>query len=279
MLEIKNIKDFDLDSTVTCGQIFRYEKEKDNSYTIILKDRVVNVKYDGKSLFIESNNYDNLENIIKKYFDLDRDYSKINDVLVKKDASIKDIVLACKGLKMINSYPFETAISYIISANNSVPSIKKSVDKISMLYGKKIMFKNKEYYLFPTFDELKNVTTEDYRRCSVGFRDKYIKNFVDLVIKNTDYLDEVQNMDSVYAFELLQKEPGIGPTVASCILLFAYQKFDVYPIDTWVKKTMKDKYNIVGEKNIRNYTKELYGEYSGIAIQYMFHYKRNSLQK
>ena len=75
------------------------------------------------------------------------------------------------------------------------------------------------------------------------------------------------------------KENGVGPKVASCVLLFAYQRFDVFPIDTWVKKVMKDKYNTEGEKNIRKMAKEIYGDYSGIAIQYMFHYRRNSLQK
>ena len=68
---------------------------------------------------------------------------------------------------------------------------------------------------------------------------------------------------------------GIGPKVASCILLFAYQKYDVFPIDTWVKKHMKTNYGIQGEKNIRDFAIKTYGKYSGIAIQYLFNYSRN----
>ena len=82
-------------------------------------------------------------------------------------------------------------------------------------------------------------------------------------------------MNSKEALEYLISFKGIGNKVASCILLFAYQKFDVYPVDTWVKKYMKDEYNIEGEANIREYTKKTYKEYSGLAIQYMFNYKRN----
>ena len=78
MVRIENIKNFNLDDTVTCGQIFRYERESDGSYTIILSDRVVNVRYDMNTLYVESNNYDNIESVILKYFDLERDYSKIN---------------------------------------------------------------------------------------------------------------------------------------------------------------------------------------------------------
>ena len=279
MLVLNNIKDFNLDDTVTCGQIFRYEKEPDNSYTIILKDRVINVRYDKGSLYVDSSNYEDLESVILKYFDIERDYSKINEIIIKCDKEIKPVVEACHGLKMINSYPFETLISYIISANNSVPSIKKSVNKISMLYGKKISFRDKDYYLFPTPKELENVTCEDYRKCSVGFRDKYIESIVKLVNSNESYLDDIRNLDTYSAFDILLKEKGVGPKVASCVLLFAYQKFDVFPIDTWVKKVMKDRYNTVGENNIRKMAKEIYGDYSGIAIQYMFHYGRNKFTK
>ena len=77
------------------------------------------------------------------------------------------------------------------------------------------------------------------------------------------------------ALKYLVKFKGIGMKVASCILLFAYQKFDVYPADTWVKKFMKEDYNIEGEKNIREFTYNTYKEHSGLAIQYMFNYKRN----
>ncbi len=279
MLEVKNIRDFNLDDTVTCGQIFRFEKEPDNSYTIILKDRVINVKYSNNTLYVDSNNYDNLEDIVKKYFDLDRDYNTINKTLIDRDKDISVIVNSCNGLKMINSYPFETCISYIISANNSVDSIKKSVDRISEKFGKKIAFRNRDYYLFPTPLELKDVTITEYRNCSVGFRDKYIYNYVKYINENPKFLDELKNINGIDAFNILQEQKGIGPKVASCILLFAYQKFDVFPIDTWVKKVMKDKYNIVGEKNIRNKAKELYGDYSAIAIQYMFHYGRNKFTK
>lgn len=68
---------------------------------------------------------------------------------------------------------------------------------------------------------------------------------------------------------------GIGPKVASCILLFAYGRFDVFPIDTWVKKYMMDLYKINDEKSIAKVAREKYGKYSGLAIQYMFHSKRN----
>lgn len=54
-------------------------------------------------------------------------------------------------------------MSYIISANNNIPRISKSVNLISEKYGKKIVFENEEYFLFPTTEELKGVTEEDFK--------------------------------------------------------------------------------------------------------------------
>ena len=266
MYMIKISNNFDLDNTITCGQIFRYEII-DNGYIVILKDRVVSLIKDDNYILVESNKEDNLKDIIYDYLDLNTDYNKIVDDLNKMDNKLR----CNRGLKMIHQDPLETIISYIISQNNRVPSITKSLNLISKQYGKKVIFKNKEYYLFPTLEELKKLNINDFRNCKVGFRDKYLYNIV-----NSDLdINKIYNMNSLEALDYLMDFNGIGMKVASCILLFAYKKYDVFPIDTWVKKYMKDEYNIEGEKNIKKFAKEKYGNYSGLAIQYMFNSKRN----
>ena len=265
------VNNFNLKDTVTCGQIFRFEEEKDNSYTIILTDRVINIKQVGNELEVKSSNEDNIEEVIRNYFDLDYDYDSINNELIKIDKNNKEIIDSCLGLKMINEPRFETIISYILSSNNRVPQIKKALDNISKTYGKKVLFNNKEYYLFPTKEELIKCDIDTLRNCKTGFRDKYIYEFVN---KEFD-IDSIDNMSSEDALNYLKTLNGVGDKVASCILLFGYHRFDVFPIDTWVKKYMKDKYNIEGVDNIQKFVKNKYNEYSGLVIQYMFHYKRN----
>ena len=274
MLVIKNI-DINLKDTITCGQIFRYYIEEDNSYTVILSDRVVNLKMDNNDLIVKSNNYDNLEIIIKDYLDLNTDYNKINKKIIKNNKDIKQIVESCSGLKMINQPKFECAISYIISQNNRVPQISKALNNISKKYGEKVIFENKEYYLFPSLDKLTKVSEEDFRKLKVGFRDEYLCGFISKLNNNEINLDYIDTLSSEDALKYLMKIKGIGEKVASCILVFSYSRYDVYPIDTWVKKYMLDKYQINNVRDIKNYTKEKYDKYSGLVIQYMFHYKRN----
>jgi len=272
VLKIKN--NFDYKSTITCGQIFRYYEE-DEKFVVILKDRVISLKSDNDYIIIESNKEDNLKEIIYDYFDLDRDYLEIEKEILKKDKKLKEALLYSRGLKMIHQDPFETIISYIISQNNRVPSIAKSLNMLAESYGEKVLFNNKEYFLFPKPSDLKNLTIEDFRNCKVGFRDKYLYEMIQNINSNKIDLNSIYTMDSDESLNYLMNYKGIGNKVASCILLFAYQKFDVYPIDTWVKKFMSEDYNIEGEKNIKDFTNKTYKEYSGLAIQYMFNYKRN----
>lgn len=275
MIIINNITNLDLKNTITCGQIFRFIQEEDNSFTVIIRDRVVNLKYENNQLFIRSNNEKNIENVIKEYLDLDRDYVSIINNIKKLDNKLGKYLDSSLGLKMIKQEPLECIISYIISQNNSVRNIQNSLNILSEKYGEKVIFNNKEYYLFPKLDKLINITEQEFRECKVGFRDKYLINVIRAIKTDELNINKIYDMNSNDALKYLINFKGIGLKVASCILLFSYQKFDVFPIDTWVKKFMLSDYGIEGEENIRNFCKETYKEYSGLAIQYMFNVKRN----
>ena len=87
MIKIK-VNNFNLKDTVTCGQIFRFIEEND-SFIIILKDRVVKLKQENDNLYVTSNNEENLENVIKYYLDLNRDYEKINNKIILNNTHLK----------------------------------------------------------------------------------------------------------------------------------------------------------------------------------------------
>ena len=275
MVVIDNINNLDLDNTICCGQIFRYEKLEDDSYIVILKDRVVKLKYIDNKLYIDSNNMNNIENVIKEYLDLDRDYISIIENIKKCDDVLGKYLDRSIGLKMIKQDPIECIVSYIISQNNSVRNIKNSLDLISYKFGDKVMFLDKEYYLFPSIDKLSKISLDEFRECKVGFRDRYLVDIISDIVENRLNVNYIFEMNSEDSLRYLMGFRGIGMKVASCILLFAYQKYDVYPIDTWVKKYMDTNYGIKDEKKIKEFCKEKYGKYSGLAIQYMFNGMRN----
>ena len=269
-IEVKNL---DVKSVLLSGACFRVHEEDDGSFTNVLKDRVVNIKQKGNILEIKSSNYDNLKEIIYDYFDLNRDYNKINKILISKNPDMKNMIDKCKNYKILNQDSFEMGISYIISQNNNVKRISKSIEEISRKYGKEVIFNNKKYYLFPRYEDLKNVSVSEFNTFKVGFRDKYIVNY----LNNYENLKDIDKLNTQDALNKLMEVKGIGLKVASCILLFGYKRLDVFPIDTWVKKYMVEHYNIKdNQKDISNFAKENFGEYSGLVIQYMFHSQRNN---
>ena len=272
---IIEVDDFNLRDTVTCGQIFRYEELNDGSFIIVLKDRIIKIKQEKNKLIVKSSNNDNLENVIRDYFDLNNYYKKINDYIIERDINNKLIIDSSVGLKIINEPKFEVIISYILSSNNRVSQIKKALDNISKRYGRQITFEDNNYYLFPSLEEISDCKIEELRELKTGFRDKYIYEFINKVKNNEFDIDKINNMDSETAINYLKTLNGVGEKVASCILLFGFHRFDVFPIDTWVKKYMKEKYGVDDVKIIKKIMKEKYNEYSGIAIQYAFNYKRN----
>lgn len=265
--------DIDLDSTLMSGQAFRITKEQDNSYTCILTDRVVNIKEDNHFLIVNSNKEENLEMVVKYYLDYGRDYSSINEILSISDVFYGGVPV---GYKVLKQDKFEMYISYIISQNNNVKRISSTINKISEKYGEKVEFNNKTYYLFPKMSDMINLTKDDLKEFNLGFRDEYVYNALTVLKENPFYLEELDMLNTDDALKSLMKIKGIGLKVASCILMFGYARFDTFPIDTWVKKYVSTRLGIKDDiKVISKYMKEFFNEYSGLAIQYMYHINRN----
>lgn len=269
---------FDLKETVTCGQIFRYFNS-DNGYYIVLKDRVIDINQKQNILYITSNDENNLEEVVKNYFDLNRDYIKINNELIKKDYNTKKYIDASYGMRIINQDNFEALLGFIISARNNVPSITKAMNLIAEKYGKKIIFNNRDFYLFPSAQDLKKVTKDNFKSCLVGFRDKYLCNIVNEILNKNLDLNLIEKQDTKTAIDYLMSFPGIGKKVSSCILFFAYSRFDAFPIDRWVERVLKEEYNLNKISNMELFASKKYGKYSALALQYMYNYRRNKNNK
>ena len=241
MKEIElDVKCFNLKYTLECGQCFRWNKIDENTYIGVVKDRVLKVRQEGNKIFIKSDKEENLEKVVRYYFDLDRDYEKLEKKIVLIDDNIAKAVKNTSGLRNLNQDFFEMLISYIISANNNIPRISKSVNEISKRYGKEIEFEGQKYYLFPTPDELKDVTIDEFRECGVGFRDKYIYKTVEKINNKEIDLEQMQKLDTEKLKAALLSLMGVGPKVADCILLFSCARREDYTII--MKKLAKMKF-------------------------------------
>lgn len=282
--EIKNIKSFELADIFDCGQCFRWNKQEDGSYTGIFKGNVMNVQKQGDTVIFKGICTGDIKEIVEEYFDLNRDYEKLKEELSKIDNNIKVSIEYGKGIRILNQDLWEMIISYIISANNNIPRIKGIIERMSKKYGKEIEWNGEKYYTFPTIEELKDVTVEDYRNLGTGFRDIRLYETVKMISDGKIKLDELQeNPDTHEVREQLLTLSGVGPKVADCILLFStLKRFEVFPIDVWVRRVMNDLYiknedeTKVNKKEIQKIALDKFGNLAGLAQQYLFYWKREA---
>ncbi|MEG0074123.1 MAG: DNA glycosylase [Clostridia bacterium] len=279
MIEIK-VTCFNLQETLDCGQCFRWYKNEDSSFTGVIKDRVVNLKQEKDIIYIDSNKEENLEETIKEYLDLNVEYIDIEKEIYNIDTNIQKALQNTSGMRILNQDKFETVISYIISANNNIPRIKKSVDEISKKYGEKQIYKGKEYYTFPSVASLSKASKEDLRALGVGFRDKYIVSTVDKIKSKENFLEDLDKLSTDDLKKELITFSGVGSKVADCVILFAYNRKEAFPVDTWVKKVMQKLYyscNEIDNKIILEDSKKRFGKYAGIIQQHLFQNIRKEL--
>ena len=281
--KIKNQKSFELEHIFECGQCFRWNKQEDGSYTGVFKGNVLNVnKIDDEITFRGMVN-GKIENVVEDYFDLNRNYEEIKNKLSKIDQYLENSINYGYGIRILNQDLWETIISFIISANNNIPRIKGIIERISQKYGKEIEWEGKKYYTFPLAEEMKDATIEDFRKLGLGFRDKRIYETIHLVLDKKVNLDEMYEKETKEVREELLTLSGVGPKVADCILLFStLKRFDVFPIDVWVRRVMNELYiknedeNKVSKKEIMNIADEKFGSLEGLAQQYLFYWKRDA---
>jgi N-glycosylase/DNA lyase len=78
----------------------------------------------------------------------------------------------------------------------------------------------------------------------------------------------------------LMKLHGVGPKAADCILLFAFQKYEAFPVDVWIRRIMQKHYlpdlatgaSLTNREydTIRHFALDHFGEHCGWAQEYLF---------
>ncbi len=279
---LENYSSFNLRDIFECGQCFRWNEENDGSYTGVFGNNVINVKKTIKGIYFKGVCEKDIVNTVIDYFDLDRDYNEIKRILSKVDNNMEESIKYGEGIRILNQDLWETIISFIISANNNIPRIKGIIERLAKKYGKEIEYNNKKYYTFPTAEELKDVSVQEYRKLGLGFRDIRLYETTKMILnKDIDISKLNQIKDTNRVRDELLKLSGVGPKVADCILLFStLKRFDVFPIDVWVRRVMNDLYihkedeKNVSKKEILQLANDKFGNLEGIAQQYLFYWRR-----
>ncbi len=272
---VKELDFFDPFKIANSGQAFRIHQIDDTHVETVAFGRYLQIADLGNNTFAFSCSEDEFNSLWENYFDLKRDYNSIVNNILPDDLYLKDAAEFGSGIRILKQELFETVISYIVSQRRSIPSITTCVDKISKKYGRKIVPHmespfiqplKKEYYTFPSPEELSRATSEEINSLGAGYRTPYILNAVN-DFSTGKITDEVlYNANDDKAYEILLSMNGVGPKVANCIMLFALSRYKRFPIDVWMQRIIDKYYS-------GNYNYSVYNE-AGIMQQFMFYYER-----
>jgi len=277
---------FNLDVTLCCGQVFRWDKRGDWWYGVV-GDRVFRIRQTNTEL--EFGNAD--EKFIKNYFGLDEDLQKIRD-RIGRDDYIKTALREFWGLRIVRQDPWECLISYICATYKSIAAIKQMLFKLAKKFGEKMTLDGYDFYTFPAPEKLAKTTESGLAACGLGYRAKYVLETSKKIYESAFDLERLRKMPYQQAKKELLGLSGVGLKVADCVLLFSLGRLDAFPVDVWVKRAILRHYaehfpdafvkKIVSQESLSNsayerlneFGRNYFGEYAGYAQEYLYHYER-----
>ena len=234
--KLEGLNDFKLIDILDNGQCFRWNSMNvDNTEYVgvvnnnvyILKEEVI--KEDKYSYVVNLNikttdSKENATNFLVKYFDLEKDYSKIKKDFLENEKiknSMQKAIEFGKGIRILKQDKLEMIISFIISSNNRIPRIKSIIERICEKKGREIIVENKKYYTFPTLSNLKTLTKDDFKEMGAGFRNKYL--YETIKVLDEDFIENLESLEDEELFKNLQKLNR--SRTKSCKLYYAFWIF------------------------------------------------------
>ena len=260
-IKVCGVYDLDLAQTLDCGQSFRWE-QTDKGFRGIAFNREVTMRLDGETLFIDNSTEEDFENIWKNYLDMGTDYGEIRRKIGLIHPVLSEAGAYAPGIRILRQEPWEALCTFIISQNNNIKRIKGIVARLCESFGEQAG----GGYAFPTAERLAGLERSDLAPLRAGFRDKYILDAARKVSDGEVELEICRELPYDEARAELMKIKGVGIKVADCTLLFGMHRVEAFPVDVWMKRALEILFPGMAASD--------FGEYAGIAQQYIFHYSR-----
>lgn len=274
-LTLKASQPFNLDATLSCGQVFRWDRGADGWWTGIVRDHIIRIRQDGCRLTFTGAPLP----FIRQYFSLDINLDAVL-ASMDNDPFIHASIAKHRGLRLIRQPAWECTVSYICSTNSNIPTIRRRIAAIAKKYGTALHSGGITRYTFPDPGAIICDGHDGLSECRLGYRQPYVFGTSCTVTDAGTWEKEVRKLPYEKARKELMQLHGVGPKAADCILLFAFQKYEAFPVDVWIRRIMLEHYlpdlgmdaplTTREYDTIRRFAREHFGEYCGWAQEYLF---------
>ncbi|HEY3420567.1 MAG TPA: DNA glycosylase [Methanomassiliicoccales archaeon] len=253
----------DLDSTLGCGQVFRWRKVGE-TWNGVLKGVEVQLRQVGETIVARG---DLGDDALERYFRSDDDLDLIRSE-ISKDPMISTMVSDRPGLRLIRQDPWECAASYVLATNANIPRIQKMIEKVCRTFGDPLPGGS---FAFPRPDQIA-CGRKKAETCGLGFRCGRFVEFARMVDSGEIDLESLRNVDYEACHKELKSYPGIGDKVADCVAVFSLDHLEAFPVDVRIKKAMEEMYGVRGTyRHVNRYGRDYFGRFAGYAQEYIYY--------
>jgi len=255
--------DVSLDPTLGCGQAHRWKKDGDSWKGVI----------DGKVLMLTQDDCgfeymgDLCKTRIQDYFRIQDDLNEIIADISKRDPYVACLSENCQGLRILKQDGWECLATYLLATNANVKRIGAMVESVCRIAGDDLG----GFHSFPTPGQILN-HVDDIPSCKLGFREGRFIELAEKTENNEIDIDAFSEMDYRCCVNELMKINGVGPKVADCVALFAFDHLDAFPVDARIANRLKDRYGVEGSYKIMSeFGRNKFGQYAGYAQEFLYH--------
>ncbi len=274
--------DFDLAATLHCGQVFHWQTAG-AGHVGVIGETPVYVEQRGETLLVPRG----CEEIARRYFALDHPLPQVY-ASFPRDPAMDAALAVCRGLRIVRQPLWECLATFITSALKQVAHIAQISHLLRARFGQRVgTIAGRELYAYPTTARVAALAEADLRACGLGFRAPSVLQTARAITEDARRgpppLEAIRAFDRPTALAALCKFRGVGTKVANCVLLFAYEHLDAFPIDVWIERVLRERY-FAGDPDVtvarlQRFSEEYFGPYGGYAQQYLFHHARLSSRR
>ncbi len=268
-ITLQSDQPFDLDLTLSCGQVFRWERDATGVWSGIVGDSLIRISQQGRSLTFEGAD----TRFIRTYFQLDEDLPGIISS-IDRDPLVHAAISRCQGLRIVRQPAWECLASYIIATCANIPGIRRRISLLCRCFGDRVGGDCGEWYTFPTAASIAYSEPCRIAECRLGYRAPYLKETAKAIAEDRGWEERIPGLCYEDARRDLMRLKGVGRKVADCVLLFAFGKEEAFPVDVWIQRILQTRYP--GGEALRTYDqcsrfgRSHYGRYAGYAQEYLF---------
>ena len=275
--------DFDLDKTLDSGQVFHWEKIGDG-FVGAIGDLAVYVEQRGDVLKVRcgatpqpARQRRALPGIVGRYFALDHPLAEICDSF-PRDPVMNAARDSCRGLRIFRQPKWECLATFICSSMKQVAHIRQISVALRKRFGEQRRIGNQLVHSFPAAERVAQASRKELLECKLGYRAKNLRATARRVSSGQADLEAWSTLSDAELRKQLCGLPGVGPKIANCVMLFAYERLRAFPIDVWIERVLRQRYfprrKKITAHRLREFSETYFGENGGYAQQYLFHHAR-----